>query len=125
MNRVALIGRLTKDIELRHTQNGKAVGTFTLAVDRLPDKNGNKQADFINVIMWGSMAENANKYVFKGSLVAVEGRIGTRSYDSQNGQKKYVTEVVCERIQFLNSKKEEKTSFKAEEVDDFMGDVPW
>jgi single-strand DNA-binding protein len=125
MNRVELIGRLTKDIELRYTQNGKAVGTFTLAIDRIPDSNGKKQTDFINIIIWDKLAENANKYVFKGSLVAVEGRIGTRSFDSQNGQKKYVTEVICERIQFLDSKKKEQTGFKAEEVDGFAEELPW
>ena len=135
MNRVELIGRVTKNPELRHTPNGIATTTITLAIDRLPDKDGNKKTDFINVVIWNKQAENVNKYVLKGSLVSVEGKIATRSFDSQNGQKKWVTEVICDRIQFLeNRKKENSTKLTTEQIDntqvendpfDYGVDVPW
>ena len=121
MNRVELIGRLTKDPELRYTPNGIATATITLAVDRLPDKEGNKKTDFINVVVWNKQAENVNKYVFKGSLVSVEGKIATRSFDSQNGEKKWATEVICDRIQFLeNKKKNDSTKLSGDDVDNYQ-----
>lgn len=133
MNRVELIGRVTKNPELRYTPSGIATTTIILAIDRLPDKNGNKNTDFINVVVWNKQAENVNKYVSKGSLVAVEGKIATRSYDSQNGQKKYVTEVVADRVQFLDSrsKKNDDTKLSVEQIDNTpiennpFDDVPW
>ena len=105
INNVVLIGRLTKDIELKSTQNGIAVTSFTLAVNR-PFKNqqGENEADFINCVAWRKQAENAAKFLGKGSLIGVEGRIETRNYEGQDGKRVYVTEVVADRIQFIETK---------------------
>lgn len=105
MNKVILIGRLTKDPELRYTSSNIPVATFALAVDRtFSNQNGEREADFINIVVWRKQAENCKNYINKGSQVAVEGRIQTRSYDDQNGQKRYVTEVVADNVQFLDTK---------------------
>ena len=105
MNKVILIGRLTKDPELRYTPgNGTAVTTLTLAIDNYNSKTGEKSADFIPVVVWRKQAENVCKYCTQGSLVGVTGRIQTRSYDGQDGQKRYVTEVVADNVTFLGSK---------------------
>lgn len=103
MNKVFLIGRLTKDPELKFTPGtGTAVATFTLAIDRkYQSKDGQKETDFIPVVVWGKPAENTANYVGKGKLVGVSGRIQTRSYDAKDGSKRYVTEVVAEEVQFL------------------------
>ena len=107
MNKVILIGRLTNDPELRHTQNAIPVCQFNLAVNRnYSNEKGEREADFINIIVWRKQAENCSKYVKKGSKVAVEGSIQTRNYEDKNGQKRYITEVVAENIQFLDVKKE-------------------
>lgn len=107
MNKVILIGRLTKDPELRYTSNNIAVATFTIAVNReYANQNGEREADFISIQVWKKLAENCSKYLAKGSKVAIDGRIQTRSYDDQNGNKRYVTEVVAENVQFLDSKKD-------------------
>ena len=107
MNKVFLIGRLTKNPELRYTSSNIACSTFTLAVNRdFTNQNGEREADFINIQAWKKLAENCSKYLTKGSQVAIDGRIQTRSYDDQNGQKRYVTEVVAENVQFLDSKKD-------------------
>ncbi|HAE62185.1 MAG TPA: single-stranded DNA-binding protein [Eubacteriaceae bacterium] len=103
MNKVVLVGRLTRDIELRYTQKGTAVATFTLAVNRRFKQEGQPDADFINCVAWGNQGENASKYVGKGSQVGVYGRIQTRSYETNEGNKRYVTEIVCEEIEFLSS----------------------
>jgi len=105
LNRVVLIGRLTKDPELRYTPNGKAVGSFSLAVDR-PFKNqqGEREADFINIVVWGPQAESCANYLTKGKLAAVDGRLQIRSYDGQDGQKRWITEVVAETVRFLSPK---------------------
>lgn len=105
LNRVVLVGRLTKNVDLRYTQNGKAVGNFTLAVNR-PFKNaaGENEADFILCQAWGKQAENLANYMKKGSQVGVDGRIATRSYDNNQGQRVFVTEVVADNVQFLESK---------------------
>lgn len=100
MNHITLIGRLTKDPDLRYTKDGKPVCSFTLAVNRPFAKD---EADFINCVVWGKSAENVAKYVSKGRQLAVEGRLQIRSYDGNDGQRKYVTEVVCERTEFLGS----------------------
>ena len=109
INNVVLIGRLTKDIELKSTQNGIAVTSFTLAVNR-PFKNqqGENEADFINCVAWRKQAENAARYLGKGSLIGVEGRIETRNYEDKDGKRVYVTEVVADRIQFLDTKNNEQ-----------------
>lgn len=114
MNTVNLIGRLTNDPEMRYTpNNGKAVTTFTLAVNRTYKNNdGQNDADFIRVVAWERIAENIANYCKKGSSVGVVGSIRTRSYDDQDDKKIYITEVLCNSIQFLNTKS------KNEELDD-------
>ncbi len=106
MNKVILIGRLTKDVELRYTQtNNTAVASFSLAVNRKFVKSGEeRQADFFNIVAWNKLAENISKYLFKGNQVAISGRLETRSWDDPNGQKHYVTEVIAEEIDFIGSK---------------------
>ena len=111
MNKVILIGRLTKDPELRYTGSNRAVTQITVAVNRtFANQNGEREADFINVVVWRKQAENVCKYCTKGSLVGVSGRIQTRSYDGQDGQKRYVTEVVADNVSFLGSKNATGTS---------------
>ncbi|AKS69783.1 single-stranded DNA-binding protein [Staphylococcus schleiferi] len=105
LNRVVLVGRLTKDPELRTTQSGVEVATFTLAVNRnFKSKNGEQQADFINCIVFRKQAENVNNYLNKGSLAGVDGRLQSRSYENQEGRRVFVTEVVCDSVQFLEPK---------------------
>jgi len=106
MNKVILIGRLTKDPELKTTTSGIATTTFTLAVDRnfVNQQSGQREADFLNCVVWRKQAENVSRYCSKGSQVAVEGRIQTRSYDASDGTKRYVTEIVCDNVTFLGSK---------------------
>lgn len=102
MNKVVLIGRLTKDPELRFTPgSGKAVATFTVAVDRRFTRDGQKEADFIPIVVWGKQAESTANYMSKGKLIGIAGRIQTRSYEAKDGTKKYITEVVAEEVQFL------------------------
>ena len=103
MNRVFLCGRLTKDPDVRQTQSGKTFARMTLAVDRLKAKDGTRQADFISLIAWEKSAEFADKYLTKGQRILVEGRIQTGSYE-KDGEKRYTTDVVCERIEFADSK---------------------
>ena len=105
MNKVILIGRLTKDPELRTIASGNATTSFTIAVNRnFTNQNGEREADFINCVAWRKQAENVAKYCTKGSQVAVEGRIQTRSYDAKDGTKRYVTEVVADNVTFLGSR---------------------
>ena len=107
MNKVLLVGRTTKDPELRQAGTGLAVVNFTVAINRpFKSKDGTNEADFINCVVFGAQAENFYKYCPKGSQVGVEGRIQTRNYDAQDGTKRYVTEVVADRVEFLTSKKE-------------------
>lgn len=102
MNRVVLVGRLTKDPELRYTPNGVPVATFTLAVNRtFTNQQGEREADFINCVIWRKPAENVANFLKKGSLAGVDGRVQTRSYDGQDGKRVYVTEVLAESVQFL------------------------
>lgn len=106
INRVVLVGRLTKDPELRYTPNGVAVATFTLAVNRpFTNQQGEREADFVNCVAWRRIAENTANFLKKGSLAGVDGRIQTRSYEGQDGKRVYVTEVMAESVQFLDSKK--------------------
>lgn len=105
INNTVLVGRLTKDVELRYTPSNVAVATFTLAVNRtFKNENGDREADFINCVMWRQQAENLANWCKKGALIGVTGRIQTRSYDNQQGQRVYVTEVVAEQFQLLESK---------------------
>lgn len=102
INNVSLTGRLTKDIDLRYTQSGVAVASFTLAVNRnYKDQDGNQQTDFIQCQIWRKSAENLANFTHKGSLVGIEGRIQTRNYDNQQGQKVYVTEVIVTNFSLL------------------------
>lgn len=104
LNRVILIGRLTKDPELRYTPTGVAVTTFTLAVDRgFTNQQGQREADFINIVTWRGLAENVANYLKKGRLAAVEGRLQTRNYENNEGKRVYVTEVVADNVRFLES----------------------
>src|SRR5690625_753919 len=105
INRVTLVGRLTRDPELRYTQSGVAVVNFTLAVNRnFKNKDGEYEADFINCQAWRRTAEVAAEYLKKGSLTGVDGRIQTRSYENDEGNRIFVTEVVAESVQFLESR---------------------
>lgn len=105
INRAILLGRLTKDPEYRTTPSGVAVATFTLAVNRtFTNANGEREADFINCVVFRKQADNVNNYLFKGSLAGVDGRIQSRSYENQEGRKIFVTEIVCDSVQFLEPK---------------------
>lgn len=105
MNRIVLVGRLTKDPDLRYTPAGVAVATFTLAVNR-PFKNaqGEQEADFINCVVWRKPAENVANFLKKGSMAGVDGRVQTRNYEGNDGKRVYVTEIVAESVQFLEPK---------------------
>ena len=105
INNVVLVGRLTKDLDLRYTANGTAVATFSIAVNRsFTNQNGKRDADFINCVIWRKSAESMANFTRKGSLVGIEGHIQTRSYDNQQGQRVYVTEVVVETFSLLEPK---------------------
>lgn len=103
MNNVVLVGRLTRDPELRTTPNGIATCQISLAVNGIPNANGERTTDFINIVVWRRQAENVAKYCSKGSQVGVVGRIHTRSYEANDGSKRYVTEVVADNVTFLGS----------------------
>lgn len=106
INNVVLVGRLTRDPELRYTPQNQAVGTFGLAVNRqFKNANGEREADFINCVIWRQQAENLAKFAKKGALIGITGRIQTRNYENQQGQKVYVTEVVADTFQMLESNK--------------------
>lgn len=125
MNKVILIGRLTKDPELRYTGSNRAVTQITVAVNRtFANQNGEREADFINVVIWDKQAENVAKYLTKGRLVAVEGRIQTRNYDNNEGKKVYVTEVVALSVQFLESKGSNTNVNNSSNPFDNMVDTP-
>lgn len=104
INRVILVGRLTREPELRKTQSGASVVSYTLAVGRRSSQPGQPDADFINCVAWNRTAELMAQYLHKGSLIGVEGRIQTRNYDNQQGQRVYVTEVISDSVQFLEPK---------------------
>ena|SRR5690554_2293907 len=103
LNRVVLIGRLCQDIDVRQTSSGTLVGNFALAVDRsFKKQDGTRDTDFLRVVVWDKAAEACSKYIGKGSLVAVEGRIQSRSYETQEGQKRTAVEIVAENIRYLD-----------------------
>lgn len=105
MNKVILIGNLTKDPELATTNSGVSVCRFPLAVTRnFSNSEGERETDFLNIIVWRGQADNCHKYLKKGSKCAITGSIQTRSYDAQDGSKRYVTEIVAESVEFLNSR---------------------
>ena len=112
MNKVVLIGRVTRDPELRYTASNIPNVRFTLAVNRpFENQNGEREADFINIVVWRKQAENVKKYVTKGRLIAVEGRIQTGSYE-RDGQRVYTTDVVADNVQFLESKSQSQDKVK-------------
>lgn len=114
LNRVTLVGRLTKDAELRRTSSGKAVASFTLAVNRNFKTGDGQDADFINVVAWGKVAENTANYCSKGSLVSVDGRLQTRTYENNQGQKVFVTEIVADSVQFIDTRRNENRQAEAQ-----------
>ena len=105
INNVVLVGRMTRDAELRYTPQNQAVATFTLAVNRnFKNQSGEREADFINCVIWNQQAENLANWAKKGALIGITGRIQTRNYDNQQGQRVYVTEVVADNFQLLESR---------------------
>lgn len=104
INRVVMVGRMTRDPELRRTGSGAAVTSFTLALNRNYNSADGQQADYISCVVWNKVAENVVQYCSKGSLVGVEGRLRSRTYDNAQGQRVYVTEVVCDSVQFLETR---------------------
>jgi single-strand DNA-binding protein len=126
MNRIALIGRLTRDPDIRYTQSGNAVCSFTLAVDRpYSGQQGDKETDFISIVVWRKAAEACANNLGKGRLVAVEGRLQIRSYETPEGQKRWVTEVVAERVQFLDKAKTESSQGQTAYSDQELEDLPF
>lgn len=127
INRYVAVGRLTKDPELRRTASGKAVTTFTLAINRAYQSNDGQQADYISCVTWNKVAENVAQYCSKGSLVGIEGRLRSRSYDNSQGKRVYVTEVICDSVQFLdtrnrdNQQNTQRNTQPPIQQDDFMG----
>ena len=110
MNKIILLGRLSKDVEVRYTQaNNTMVASFTLTVNRRFKQEGQPDADFINIVAWSKLAEFCSKYFKKGQQVSIVGRLQTRTWEDEQGQKRYVTEVVAEEAYFADSKKEETT----------------
>ena len=133
LNRVILIGRLTRDPELRYTPSGMAVASFTLAVDRSrPNAQGEREADFIPIVVWQKQAENCANFLGKGSLIAVDGRMQVRNYDGKDGVRRWMTEVVAENVRFLDRRGEGRPAGGAmsgapmggyDPVDDSLGDM--
>ena len=112
INNVVLVGRLTRDPDLRYTSSGVAVATFSLAVNRnFTSQNGERETDFINCVIWRKPAETLANYARKGTLIGLTGRIQTRNYDAQDGTKRYVTEVIVDNVSFLGSRSANNSSF--------------
>jgi single-strand DNA-binding protein len=110
LNRIILIGRLTRDPELRYTPQGVPVASFSLAVDRpFANQQGQREADFIDCVAWRKLGETVGNHLSKGRLVAVEGRLQIRSYDAQDGSKRKVSEVICDNVRFLDRPKDGAT----------------
>lgn len=113
MNKCALVGNLVRDPELTQTQSGTSVCRFSIAVNRnFTNANGEREADFINIVTWRTIAENCGKYLVKGKKVALCGQIQTRSYDDKNGEKRYVTEVIADEVEFIGGSSSEATEPK-------------
>ena len=135
MNQTCLIGRLTKDVELKYTPANQAVAQFTLAVNRtFKNANGERESDFINCVIWRKSAENFANWVKKGALIGITGRIQTRNYENQQGQRVYITEVIAENFQMLESRNQQQgqqqaqpqqaTQQQAKQPDPFAGGAP-
>lgn len=110
INKVVMVGNMTRDPELRRTATGKAVTTFTLALNRIKSSSDGQQADYISCVVWGKIAESTAQYCSKGSKVGVVGHLQSRSYDNAQGQRVYVTEVVCEQVDFINTRNQENNA---------------
>ena len=124
MNKVVLIGRNTKDIELKTTPTGTSVSSFSIAVNRpFKNANGEKESDFINCVAFSKLAETISKYVNKGDLIGVEGRIQTRNYTDKDGNNRYATEIMVENVEFLQQKKQETPTKQNEKEVDPFGDL--
>lgn len=117
MNKAILIGRLTAKPELKYTNSNISVTSFNLAVDRQPKEDGTKEADFIEIRVWRKQAENVCQYLDKGSLVAIEGRIQTEKFTTKDGENRYKTLVLAERVMFLNSKKKEESKEEPQQIE--------
>ena len=125
MNNVCLVGRLTRDPELKHTQSGNAVTSFTIAVDRgFTNDQGERDADFPVIVCWNKLAENVARYMKKGSQIAVSGSLRTRSYDDKDGKRVYVTEINARQVDFLDNKREQGST-EEELVEDDLKEVPF
>ena len=136
MNKVVLIGRLSRDPELRYTSNNTPVCQINMAISRPVSQGKEPETDFINVVVWNKQAENLVKYVKKGNQIAIEGRIQTRNYDNEEGKKVYVTEVLANHVEFIGSNsnktndnqtqvQDNKTSYTVEEIDNIPIDDPF
>ena len=126
LNRVVLIGHLTRDPELRYTPDGTPVAKFTLAVNRLyKDKQGNNLADFINIVAWRRLGELCAQYLSKGQLAAVEGRLEIRTYDDNHGNKQWITEVIADDVRFLETARKNDTSEDASDEEDDEEPLPF
>ena len=135
INNVALVGRLTKDVELKYTPANQAVAQFTLAVNRtFKNANGERESDFINCVIWRKSAENFANFAKKGALIGITGRIQTRNYENQQGQRVYITEVIAENFQMLESRNQQQgqqqaqpqqaAQQQAKQPDPFSGGTP-
>lgn len=120
INNVVLVGRVTRDAELRYTPSNQAVATFALAVGRnFKNRNGEREADFINIVIWRQQAENLANWAKKGTLLGVTGRIQTRNYENQQGQRVYVTEVVADNFQILEKREAQADTQKPAQQETF------
>ena len=124
MNKIILTGRLTKDLELRYTENNKAIGTFSIAINRdYKNDNGEYETDFINCVVFNQIAETMSKYTHKGDLIGIIGRLQSRTYEDKENKKHYVVEVMVEKVEFLQTKKEtnefENASIKTNQQQQF------
>lgn len=126
MNKIILLGRLVRDPEVRYTQSGKVVAQFTLAIDRpYTSQDGQREADFIPVIIWGKQAEMCGNSLAKGHRVLVEGRVQTRNYDAKDGTKRYVTEVVADHFEFIERKNDGHNAPSSNGMESFGKAVPF
>ena len=126
LSQTIIIGRTTKEPEFRQTQNGVSVATFTIACDRnFKNAQGEKEADFFNIVCWRGLAETVGRYLGKGRLVAVSGRLQNRSYEAKDGTKRYITEIVASEVQFLDRAKDDQQQPLWEEVEIDDSELPF
>lgn len=126
LNRIVIIGRLTRDPEMRQTPSGTAVCTFTLAVDRsFKSANGERETDFIPVVAWRQLGENCAQYLAKGKLAAVDGRLQIRTYQAQDGSKRTAAEVVADNVRFLSPKSEPSVNDSEVDLAPPLDEIPW